>query len=87
MSGIENIIDDLLNEEQNIYGVWPKCEKNLRLIVSKNKKRFVGCTGYPDCKNTYPLPQKGGILKTNKICENCKTPIISIKNKGILIEL
>ena len=68
--------------EQNTYGTCPKCGKNLILIISRNKKRFIGCTGYPDCKNTYPLPQKGGIYKTDKICDKCKTSIISVKTKG-----
>jgi DNA topoisomerase-1 len=68
--------------EQNNFGICPKCGKNLVLIISRNKKRFIGCTGYPDCKNTYPLPQKGFISKTDKICEACKTPIIRVKTKG-----
>ena len=67
---------------QNTYGKCPKCGKNLILITSKNKKRFIGCKGYPECKNTYPLPQKGYISKTDKICNNCKTPIIRVKSKG-----
>jgi DNA topoisomerase-1 len=67
--------------EQNSFGMCPKCGNNLMLIVSKNKKRFVGCTGYPDCKNSYPLPQKGYISKTDKLCESCKTPIIRVKTK------
>jgi DNA topoisomerase-1 len=70
------------NLEQNFYGICPKCGKNLVLIISRNKKRFIGCTGYPNCRNTYPLPQKGGISKTDKICEGCKTPIIDVKTKG-----
>ena len=68
--------------EQNNYGICPKCGKNLILIISRNKKRFIGCTGYPTCKNTYPLPQKGFISKTDMICESCKTPIIMVRTKG-----
>jgi DNA topoisomerase-1 len=33
------------------YGVCSKCGKPFRLINGKNGK-FLGCTGYPDCKNT-----------------------------------
>ena len=70
------------NLEQNIYGKCPKCGKDLIEILSRNKKRFIGCTGYPNCTNTYPLPQKGGISKTDRICESCKTPIIRVISKG-----
>lgn len=68
--------------EQNNLGICPECGKNLILIISRNKKRFIGCTGYPVCKNTYPLPQKGFISKTDKTCGSCRTPIISVKSKG-----
>ena len=48
----EGITDD------RILGECPKCGKNrIRVIRSKaTKKRFVGCEGYPDCDQTYPLP-------------------------------
>ncbi|MCK5300985.1 MAG: topoisomerase DNA-binding C4 zinc finger domain-containing protein, partial [Thermoplasmatales archaeon] len=70
------------NLEQNIYGKCPNCGKDLIEILSRNNKRFIGCTGYPNCTNTYPLPQKGGISKTDRICESCKTPIIRVISKG-----
>jgi DNA topoisomerase-1 len=50
--------------------------------TSKKNKRFVGCTGYPDCKNTYSLPQNGGIFSTGKVCDKCSTPVVKIKSKG-----
>ncbi len=68
--------------EQNNVGKCPKCGKDLIILFSKNRKRFVGCSGFPDCKNAYPLPQKGYISKTSEICDKCKTPIIRIRNKG-----
>jgi len=68
--------------EQNKFGKCPKCGQDLILIISKNKKRFIGCTGFPNCKNTYPLPQKGYISKTNMTCKTCRTPIIKVQSKG-----
>jgi len=68
--------------EQNKVGKCPKCGNDLIIMNSKNRKRFVGCSGFPDCKNAYPLPQKGYISNTNNICDKCKTPIIRVKNKG-----
>ncbi|MBN1321056.1 MAG: topoisomerase DNA-binding C4 zinc finger domain-containing protein, partial [Thermoleophilia bacterium] len=70
----EGITDD------RILGVCPKCGKNkLRVIRSKaTKKRFVGCEGYPDCDQTYPLPQRGDIIGMDEVCPQCGSPKIKI---------
>lgn len=70
------------HKQQNTVGKCPKCGKPLMIRTSKKKKRFVGCSGFPDCKNTYSLPQKGGIILTEKVCSECGTPIVRIKSKG-----
>ena len=58
----------------------PKCGKhNLRVIRSKaTKKRFVGCEGYPECDQTYPLPQRGDIIGTDEVCPECGSPKIKV---------
>jgi len=68
-------------KKQNTIGICPKCKKPMIIRISKKKKRFVGCTGFPDCKNTYSLPQKGNIIVTEKVCKQCNTPIVKIKSK------
>jgi DNA topoisomerase-1 len=68
--------------KQNTVGKCNKCGKPLIIRTSKRNKRFVGCTGYPDCKNTFSLPQKGGIIVSEKVCEDCGAPIVKIKSKG-----
>lgn len=70
------------HQEQNYMGKCPECGKALIVRTSRRGKRFVGCTGYPDCTTTYPLPQKGGIQVTDKVCPKCGTAIISVKNRG-----
>ncbi len=67
---------------QNTIGSCPKCGKELMVRVSKKGKRFVGCSGYPDCKNTYSLPQQGGLTMTKKLCDACNNPIVQVKMKG-----
>ena len=69
-------------KEQNTVGPCPRCGKPLMVRISKKGKRFVGCTGYPECKNTYSLPQQGGLAMTTKACDACGTPIVSVKLKG-----
>ena len=66
---------------QDTVGKCPLCGKNMVVRFSKNRKRFVGCTGFPDCKNTYPLPQKGYINSTQKTCDVCNAPIVGVKAK------
>ena len=68
--------------EQNTMGKCPKCGKDMVVRVSKKGKRFVGCMGYPNCSNTYSLPQTGGLTKTDKICDKCNAPIVRVKIKG-----
>jgi DNA topoisomerase-1 len=70
----EGITDD------RILGPCPKCgTEKLRVIRSKaTKKRFVGCQGYPNCDQTYPLPQRGDIIGTDEICPQCGSPKIKI---------
>ena len=70
------------DKAQNLIGKCPKCGKDMLIRTSKNKKRFVGCSGFPNCKNTYSLPQKGGIVSTGKLCNECNAPVIKIISKG-----
>ncbi len=70
------------SKQQNIIGKCPKCGKELVMRFSKKGNRFVGCTGYPDCKNTYPLPQKGGVVPVDEPCDKCNSPQVKIISKG-----
>ena len=78
-------IKDSINKaqrEQNSIGKCPKCGKNMIVRISKKGKRFVGCTGFPNCSNTYSLPQKGAIYSTDKACKKCGAPVVKVKNAG-----
>ena len=70
----EGITDD------RILGDCPKCGVHkIRIIRSKaTKKRFVGCEGYPECDQTYPLPQRGDIIGTGDICPQCGSPKVKV---------
>ena len=37
----------------------------------------------PSCSTGFPLPSKGLIESTDKVCEQCKTPIIKVIRKGM----
>jgi len=54
------------------------CPGNLMIRQSRFGKRFLGCSSYPKCTNTFPLPQKGKIASTEKLCPECGTPVILV---------
>ncbi|MDR0888609.1 MAG: DNA topoisomerase I [Coriobacteriales bacterium] len=59
-------------------GVCPKCGKDLQLKSSmKTKSNFIGCSGWPDCDVTYPVPQ-GKIQPVEEACPTCGKPQIKI---------
>ncbi len=65
----------------NVIGPCNKC-KDGNLITRKGRtgKRFVGCSSYPNCNNSYPLPQKGVITPTDELCIECNEPVIKVNN-------
>jgi len=69
-------------QEDRIIGSCPKCGQELRVIRSKKtKKRFIGCTNYPECSQSYPLPQKGEVISLGEVCEVCGAPKIKVISK------
>ncbi len=67
--------------DASTVGKCPKCGGDLRIIVSKKThKRFVGCSNYPKCNVSYPLPQKGKVVPLGKGCPVCGAPMIRVIN-------
>lgn len=69
--------------EKNFIGRCKKCgtgELTIRHGVSG--KRFVGCSTYPACDNSYPLPQRGLIVPTDDRCNACGHPVIKVITRG-----
>jgi DNA topoisomerase-1 len=64
------------NEKRYVVGRCPKCDGKLRIM--KARKQFIGCSNYPNCNVSYPLPQKIGVLPTDKKCSKCGLPMISV---------
>ena len=70
--------------KQRILGKCSKCGGDLRVIVSRaTHKRFAGCSNYPKCSNTFPLPQVGTIISLGKACEQCGAPMIQVNRIGM----
>jgi DNA topoisomerase I len=63
-------------------GVCPNCASPLQIRYSFAGKRFVGCTGYPTCRVTYPLPQRGKLEKDQPPCPTCRAPVVTAIEAG-----
>ncbi|MCL4345126.1 MAG: DNA topoisomerase I [Candidatus Thermoplasmatota archaeon] len=82
-------------QSPEVICINPQCEYNTRkrsagkcpadggeLVIRQSRygKRFLGCSNFPKCKQTYPLPQKGEIRQTGKTCQFCGAPILIVEN-------
>ena len=82
LQNVETEFADIVWEGIRVDETLGKCpESGHDLIIRrsrKTRKRFVGCTGYPECKVTYPLPQRGEIIPLGTTCEACGSPEIKV---------
>ncbi|MCG7854191.1 MAG: DNA topoisomerase [Methanosarcinaceae archaeon] len=68
-------------DKNNFVGKCPECGRVLRIITT-DKGRFVGCTGYPQCRNTYPLPKVGALtLVRSRECKKGGVGVVKVGNK------
>lgn len=69
--------------EKNFIGKCEKCGTGeLTIRHGVYGKRFVGCSSYPACDNSYPLPQRGLIVPTDDRCNACGHPVIKVITRG-----
>lgn len=95
---LENILDELL-KNKNLIGslirsarredkkliscTGENCDGMLVMRKGRTGKRFLGCSNYPKCTVTYPLPQFGRIEPTEKECPECTAPVIKVFGKRV----
>lgn len=63
-------------------GTCPSCGSPLHVRYSLKGNRFVGCTAYPRCRVTYPLPQRGHLERDHPPCELCRAPVVTVVERG-----
>ncbi|ATW87875.1 DNA topoisomerase-1 [Halohasta litchfieldiae] len=70
--------DEADEEEDLVIGVCPDCggehDGELAIKRLRNGSRLVGCTRYPDCDYSLPLPRRGEIEVTDARCEEHDLP-------------
>jgi DNA topoisomerase-1 len=68
--------------EDRIIGACPECGSDeggeLAIKQLRSGSRLVGCTRYPDCEYSLPLPRRGDIEVTDKYCEEHDLPELHI---------
>ncbi len=79
--GIGESLKDGLRTDK-IVGSCEKCHSDLIIRRGHRGSRFIGCSGYPECRFTLPLPRFGTVLVTDKTCEKHGMNHIRIINKG-----
>ncbi len=70
------------SKDKRFRGKCPDCDGDIMEMRSYRSKRFLGCSNYPECKRTYPLPQKGRVIYEGDVCEECDSPKMKIITKG-----
>jgi DNA topoisomerase I len=77
-------INPACEEHKKAYqiGTCATCGSPLHIRYSFKGNRFVGCTGYPKCRVSYPLPQRGHLEKDHAPCEVCRAPIVTVIERG-----
>ncbi len=77
----QNLLDAHVEtrDKQNYLGQCIKCDKGKLGVRTGKFGRFAACDGYPDCKTTYSLPNKGIIKASEEKCEACKFILIQIR--------
>lgn len=80
-SEIREVLYEGLREDK-ILGKCQTCGSDLIIRKSKKGGRFIGCTGYPNCTFSLPLPPSGTIVATNKVCERHALSHIKIMTGG-----
>jgi len=78
----EVLSKSFVNTKKKNVELFPHtCGKMLVVRRSRaSKKRFIACSGYPKCKFTWPLPQKGVLTVTKNKCDECKTTILQTRS-------
>lgn len=84
----KELLAAIVDSQNENLGKCPKCGGELRVVVSKaTNKRFIGCSNYPKCDSSYPLPQKGSVSFSEKRCPECGSPMLVNRRRAVCINM
>ena len=74
--------DEADDQEDEVIGTCPDCGEehggDLAVKRLRSGSRLVGCTRYPDCDYSLPLPRRGEIEVTDETCEEHDLPHLRV---------
>jgi DNA topoisomerase-1 len=78
--------DEAEAEDDEIIGACPECGDaeggDLAIKRLRSGSRLVGCTRYPDCEYSLPLPRRGDMEITDERCEEHDLPELVVHDGG-----
>ncbi|MFB6235865.1 MAG: DNA topoisomerase [Halopenitus sp.] len=78
--------DEADEQEDEVIGVCPDCGEEhggeLAIKQLRSGSRLVGCTRYPDCDYSLPLPRRGEIEVTDEECDEHGLPHLLVHDEG-----
>jgi DNA topoisomerase-1 len=84
----KELLTAIVDSQNENLGKCPECGGELRVVISKStNKRFIGCSNYPKCKTSYPLPQRGSVSFSEKRCPECDSPMLQSGRRTVCINL
>jgi DNA topoisomerase-1 len=80
----KGIVESLRNglRTDKIVGFCERCGSELLIRRGRRGGRFIGCTGYPKCNFTLPLPRSGSVIVAEKLCDKHRIYHVRIIAKG-----
>lgn len=78
--GLKDAVIETIRKKREL-GECPECGGTLK-VIKTGKSQFVGCSNYPDCENSFPLPQRAKIVPTDKECDDCGLPTFKVIRRG-----
>ncbi|MBU0586877.1 DNA topoisomerase I [Candidatus Micrarchaeota archaeon] len=73
-------------EREKTVGKCNLCGGSLRIISYKGSN-FIGCSGYPECRNSFPLPGYSLVRPTGKVCKHDGMPIVLVLRQKMRFEM
>ncbi|MBS1267150.1 MAG: Reverse gyrase 1 [Candidatus Woesearchaeota archaeon] len=68
------------DKKMSTIGNCTKCDSEL--VIKKGKYgKFIACKNYPECKETFSLPNNALVKPSDKVCEHCKNPMVKLIRK------